>query len=48
LCGGLAVPLAPFVPQELRNRLRLPLADSATGALQLARRAASGKSAREG
>jgi glucosamine kinase len=48
LCGGLAVPLAPFVPQELRNRLRLPLADSATGALQLARRAASGKSAHEG
>ena len=48
LCGGLAVPLAPFVPDELRSRLRLPLADSAAGALQLARRAASRKSAHEG
>ena len=48
LCGGLAVPLTPFVPDELRSRLRLPLADSAAGALQLARQAASRRSAHEG
>jgi len=48
LCGGLAEPLTPFVPDELRRRLRLPLADSAAGALQLARHAASRKSAHEG
>jgi glucosamine kinase len=39
LCGGLASPLEPFVPATLRARLRAPLADSAAGALQLARRA---------
>ncbi len=44
LCGGLAAPLEPFVPETLRARLRAPLADSAAGALQLARRAAAGKS----
>jgi glucosamine kinase len=48
LCGGLAGPLTPFVPDELRSRLRPPLADSASGALQLARQAASRKSAHEG
>jgi glucosamine kinase len=44
LCGGLAAPLEPFVPETLRARLREPLADSAAGALQLARRAANGNS----
>jgi glucosamine kinase len=44
LCGGLAGPLEPFVPEVLRTRLRAPLADSAAGALQLARRAANGES----
>lgn len=39
LCGGLAGPLEPFVPAALRPRLRAPLADSATGALRLARTA---------
>jgi glucosamine kinase len=48
LCGGLAAPLEPFVPEKLRSRLRQPLADSAAGALQLARQAASRKSAFEG
>jgi glucosamine kinase len=48
LCGGLAVPLTPFVPDQLRSRLRLPLADSAAGALQLARQAASQRSVHEG
>jgi glucosamine kinase len=48
LCGGLATPLEPFVPGELRRRLRQPLADSASGALQLARQAASRKSPHEG
>jgi len=43
LCGGLATPLEPFVPEPLRGRLRAPIADSAMGALQLARRAATGK-----
>jgi glucosamine kinase len=43
LCGGLAAPLKPFVPETLRVRLREPLADSAVGALQLALRAANGK-----
>ena len=43
LCGGLASPLEPFVPVTLRARLRAPIADSAAGALQLARRAAAGK-----
>jgi glucosamine kinase len=36
LCGGLAEPLAPYVPETLRSRLRKPRADSAAGALQLA------------
>ena len=39
LCGGLAVPLAESVPASHRARLRPPLADSARGALELARRA---------
>jgi glucosamine kinase len=43
LCGGLASPLEPFVPETLRARLRVPLADSAAGALQLAHRAAAGE-----
>jgi glucosamine kinase len=38
LCGGLASPLEPFAPASLQGRLRAPLADSASGALQLARR----------
>jgi glucosamine kinase len=42
LCGGLAAPLEPFVSTALRARLRKPLADSATGALQLARRGFAG------
>lgn len=42
LCGGLAVPYEPFVPPGLRERMRAPRADSAAGALELARRAASG------
>jgi glucosamine kinase len=41
LCGGLAVPYEPFVPAALRERVRAPRADSAAGALELARRAAS-------
>ncbi|WP_250450071.1 BadF/BadG/BcrA/BcrD ATPase family protein [Caballeronia sp. ATUFL_M2_KS44] len=41
LCGGLAAPYEPFVPMPLRERLREPRADSAAGALELARRAAS-------
>jgi glucosamine kinase len=43
LCGGLASPLEPFVPASLQGRLRAPLADSASGALQLARRASAGE-----
>ncbi len=46
LCGGLAAPLEPFVPTALRARLRKPLADSATGALQLARRGFAGVTSR--
>ncbi len=42
LCGGLAVPLAAFVPVSHRARLRQPRADSAHGALELARRACAG------
>lgn len=42
LCGGLAVPLAGYVPPTHRARLRPPQADSAHGALELARRAAGG------
>jgi glucosamine kinase len=41
LCGGLAQPLAPFVPEPCRARLRAPLADSAHGALRLAQREAA-------
>lgn len=41
LCGGLAAPYEPFVPISLRERLRRPRADSAAGALELARRAAA-------
>jgi glucosamine kinase len=42
LCGGLAVPLAEYVPASHRARLRPPRADSAHGALELARRASMG------
>jgi glucosamine kinase len=45
LCGGLAAPLADAVPERHRPRLRAPLADSAQGALQLARREAAGRAA---
>jgi glucosamine kinase len=48
LCGGLAAPFGPFVPAHLRERLRAPLADSAAGALQLARRAAGREGAAQG
>ncbi|BCQ22006.1 ATPase [Caballeronia sp. NK8] len=41
LCGGLAAPYEPFVAAGLRERLRTPRADSAAGALALARRAAA-------
>jgi glucosamine kinase len=41
LCGGLAGPLAEYVPASHRTRLRAPLADSAHGALTLARRASA-------
>ncbi|WP_277189323.1 BadF/BadG/BcrA/BcrD ATPase family protein [Caballeronia sp. BR00000012568055] len=44
LCGGLGAPFEPFVPIAIRERLRAPRADSAAGALELARRAV--KSAR--
>lgn len=37
-CGGLAAPLQPYLPLALQERSRLPLADSATGALLLAAR----------
>lgn len=40
LCGGLATALARYVPASHRARLRAPQADSAHGALELARRAA--------
>ena len=33
LCGGLAVPLQPFLPQALRQRAISPVADSAAGGL---------------
>lgn len=42
LCGGLAGTLADYVPASYRARLRPPLADSAHGALELARRASAG------
>lgn len=42
LCGGLAAPLAEYVPASHRARLREPLADSAHGALELARRISAG------
>ena len=41
LCGGLGEPLREFVPQSYAARLRVPQADSAHGALQLAQRAAA-------
>ncbi|WP_345812225.1 BadF/BadG/BcrA/BcrD ATPase family protein [Paraburkholderia sp. PREW-6R] len=40
LCGGLGMPLRDFVPQAFQARLREPLADSAHGGMQLARREA--------
>ena len=42
LCGGLARPLTEYVPASHRARLCAPLADSAHGALVLARRASAG------
>lgn len=45
LCGGLAAPLADAVPELHRPRLRAPFADSAQGALQLARREAARRAA---
>ncbi|CAM2138578.1 glucosamine kinase [Pararobbsia alpina] len=43
LCGGLAEPLAPFVPARFAPRLCAPMTDSAGGALALAlRRIATG------
>jgi glucosamine kinase len=41
LSGGLGQPLREWVPQEVRERLRAPLADSTSGALTLARREAA-------
>ncbi|CAB3713620.1 BadF/BadG/BcrA/BcrD ATPase family protein [Paraburkholderia rhynchosiae] len=41
LCGGLGAPLREYVPQGYQARLREPLADSAHGGLQLARREAA-------
>ena len=41
LCGGLGAPLREYVPQIYQARLREPLADSAHGGLQLARREAA-------
>lgn len=38
LCGGLAAPLANYLPYDLRERLSPPADDSAGGALQLIRR----------
>nr|WKF57727.1 Glucosamine kinase GspK [Paraburkholderia busanensis] len=42
MCGGLGAPLREYVPQVYQARLREPLADSARGGLQLARRVAEG------
>jgi glucosamine kinase len=44
LCGGLAIPYEPFVPAVLRERMHAPRADSAVGALELARRATAAPS----
>ncbi|NML32096.1 BadF/BadG/BcrA/BcrD ATPase family protein [Paraburkholderia antibiotica] len=41
LCGGLGAPLREYVPSIYQARLREPLADSAHGGLQLARREAA-------
>jgi glucosamine kinase len=41
LCGGLGAPLREYVPHVYQSRLREPLADSAHGGLQLARREAA-------
>ncbi|MEA3122907.1 MAG: glucosamine kinase [Paraburkholderia sp.] len=41
LCGGLGEPMSAYVPASHRGRLRPPCADSARGALELARRAAA-------
>jgi glucosamine kinase len=46
LAGGLGQPLREWVPQAVRERLRAPLADSASGALRLAWR--EGERQREG
>lgn len=40
LCGGLGEPMSAYVPPSHRRRLAPPRADSARGALELARRAA--------
>ncbi|CAG9194427.1 N-acetylglucosamine kinase of eukaryotic type [Paraburkholderia tropica] len=41
LAGGLGQPLREWVPETVRERLRAPLADSASGALRLAQREAA-------
>jgi glucosamine kinase len=41
LCGGLGAPLRSYVTQRYQARLRVPLADSAHGALQLAQHEAA-------
>ncbi|WP_310634035.1 BadF/BadG/BcrA/BcrD ATPase family protein [Paraburkholderia sp.] len=41
LAGGLGQPLREWVPETVRQRLRAPLADSASGALRLAQREAA-------
>jgi glucosamine kinase len=40
LSGGLGQPLREWVPQAVRDRLRVPLADSTSGALRLAQQEA--------
>ncbi|WP_321844108.1 BadF/BadG/BcrA/BcrD ATPase family protein [Paraburkholderia bannensis] len=48
LAGGLGQPLREWVPQAMRERLRAPLADSASGALRLAWREGEQKRAAGG
>lgn len=43
LIGGLAEPIAPWLPPRLRARLAAPLADAADGAILMARRALKGR-----
>lgn len=35
LCGGLALPLRPYLPEELRTRCQAPLGDAVDGAVRL-------------